>query len=112
MVRWIVIVLLNICVMSAAGNLAGCSYTSPSDLEKGQSMPERTIERVQEAHTDEWMAIPGVEGTAIGLFEDKPCIKVFSSRKAEELRGRIPSTVEGYAIIIEETGAFRALEQQ
>ncbi len=67
---------------------------------------------MQEAHTDEWMAIPGVEGTAIGLFEDKPCIKVFSSRKAEELRGRIPSTVEGYAIIIEETGAFRALEQQ
>ena len=112
MVRWIVIVLLNICAISAAGILAGCSYTGPGGLEKGQSMSERTIEQVQEEHTDDWMAIPGVEGTAIGLFEDKPCIKVFSSRKAEELRGKIPSAVKGYPVIIEETGVFRALEQQ
>ena len=75
-------------------------------------MSERTIEQVQEENTNEWMAIPGVEGTAIGLFEGKPCIKIFSSRKAEELRGNIPSMIEGYAIIIEETGVFRALEQQ
>ncbi|MBL7189820.1 MAG: hypothetical protein ISS70_26115 [Phycisphaerae bacterium] len=112
MVRWISIVLLNIGAMSAAGNLAGCSYTGPSDPEKGRYMPERTIEQVQEENTNEWMAIPGVEGIGIGLFEDKPCIKVFSSRKAEELRGKIPSTVEGYLVIIEETGTFRALEQQ
>ena len=98
--------------MIAAGSLAGCSYSGPSDLEKGQSMRERTIEQVQEAHTDEWMAIPGVEGTAIGLFEDKPCIKILSSRKAEELGDKIPSTVEGYTVIIQETGPFRALEQQ
>ncbi len=75
-------------------------------------MPERTIEQVQEAHTTEWMAIPGVEGTAIGLFEGKPCIKVFSSRKAEELRDKIPSTAEGYPVIIEQTGTFRALDRQ
>ena len=112
MVRWIVIVLLNIGAMSAAGNLAGCSYTGPGGLEKGQSMPERTIEQVQEEHTDEWMAIPGVEGTAIGLFEGKPCIKIFTSRKPQEVRGKIPSTVEGYRVIIEETGACRALEQE
>ena len=110
MVRWIVIVLLNIGAMSAAGNLAGCSYTGPGGLEKGQSMPERTIEQVQEEHTDEWMAIPGVEGTAIGLFEGKPCIKIFTSRKPQQLRDKIPSTVEGYRVIIEETGAFRALD--
>ncbi len=110
MVRWIVIVLLNICAISAAGNLAGCSYIGPSGLEKGRSMPERTIEQVQEEHTDEWMAIPGVEGTAIGLFEGKPCIKIFTSRKPQEIRDKIPSKVEGYTVIIEETGAFRALD--
>jgi len=111
MVRRIAIVLLNIGVIITVGNLAGCSYSGPNGLEKGQSMPERTIEQVQEEHTDDWMAIPGVEGTAIGLFEDKPCIKIFSSRKAEELRAKIPSTIEGYPVIIEETGVFRALEQ-
>ena len=72
----------------------------------------KTIEQVQEAHTDEWLAIAGVEGTAIGLFEDKPCIKVFSSRKADELQTKIPSEVEGYPVIIEESGVFRALDEQ
>ncbi len=112
MARWIVIVLLNIGAIIAAGILAGCSYSGPSDLEKGQSMAERTIEQVQEEHTDAWMAIPGVEGTAIGLFEGKPCIRIFTSSKPQQLRGKIPSTVEGYPVIIEETGAFRALEQE
>ena len=75
-------------------------------------MAGKTIEQVQEEHTDEWMAMDGVEGTAIGLFEGKTCIKIFSSKKAEDMRGMIPSTIEGYPVIIEETGTFRALDQQ
>jgi len=75
-------------------------------------MPERAIEQVQEEHTDDWMAIPGVEGTAIGLFEGKPCIKIFTSSKSQEIRAKIPLTVDGYPVIIEETGVFRALDQQ
>ncbi len=110
MIRLIVIVLLNICTIIAAGILAGCSYNGPSGLEKGRTMPERTIEQVQEEHTDDWMAIPGVEGTAIGLFEGKPCIKIFTSLKPQQIRDKIPSTVEGYPVIVEETGAFRALD--
>ena len=69
----------------------------------------KTIEQVQEAYTNEWMAIPGVEGTGIGLSEGEPCIKVFSSVKPEVLHRRIPSTVEGFPVIIEETGGFGAL---
>ena len=112
MIRETAIVLLNITAISAASSVTGCSYTPAGDVEKERPMPKRAIDQVQQEYTDEWMAIPGVEGTAIGLFEGKPCIKVFSSRKADELRGKIPSTVEGYPVIIEETGAFRALEQQ
>jgi hypothetical protein len=112
MVRWIIIVLLNIIAIITAGNITGCFYTGPSDFEKGQTMPERTIEQVQEEHTDEWMAIPGVEGTAIGLYEGKPCIKIFTSSKPQQLRDKIPSTVEGYPVIIEKTGEFRALDHQ
>jgi hypothetical protein len=74
-------------------------------------MTGKTIAQAQEAHTREWMAIPGVEGTAIGLFEGKPCIKVFSSVKPQKLQGKIPSSVEGYPVIIEETGTFRALKR-
>ena len=107
MIREIAIVLLIIGAISAAG----CSQRAV-DFEKGVPMTERSIEQVQEAHTDEWMAIPGVEGTAIGLFEGEPCIKIFTSKKPEELQNKIPSNVEGYPVIIEETGVFRALDQQ
>ena len=112
MIREIAIVLLNIGIMTTAGIFTGCSYTGFSGLEKGQSMPERTIEQVKEEYTDDWMAIPGVEGTAIGLSEGKPCIKIFTSSKPQEIQDKIPSTVEGYPVIIEETGAFRALEPE
>lgn len=79
--------------------------------EKGRSMPQRSIEQVLKDHSDQWLAIPGVEGAAIGLFEDKPCIKIFASSSRQNLQDKIPSPVEGYTVIIEETGKFRASEQ-
>jgi len=103
--RQIVKIVLNIVAISFCNSVVGCN-------EKGGSMSQRPIEQVQKEHTPLWMAIPGVEGTAIGLFEDKLFIKIFSSRKAEELRAKIPSTIDGYPVIIEETGIFRALNEQ
>ena len=112
MVRQTAIVLLSIGVMIAAGSLSGCSRSSAGDLEKGQCMPGKTIEQVLNDKTDEWMDLAGVVGTAIGMFEGKPCIKIFSSSKPQELRAKIPSTIENYPVIIEETGEFRALDQE
>jgi hypothetical protein len=97
-------------VVSAMFFLCGMGGCSPMD--KGQQKSGRTILQVQEAHTREWMAIPGVEGTAIGLFKGKPCIKILSSVRPEKLRGKIPSSVEGFPVIIEETGTFHALKRQ
>ena len=77
---------------------------------KGLSMPQRSIEQVLKDNTERWMAIAGVEGTAIGLSEGKHCIKIFASSNPQELRTKIPSHIEGYPVIIEETGEFRALE--
>ncbi len=74
-------------------------------------MSEKTIAHVLKKHTGKWMAISGVEGTAIGLYEGKPCIRIFSSVKPQELQTKIPSTVDGYTVVIEETGSFRALGQ-
>lgn len=71
-------------------------------------MPERTIQEVQDAHTLEWMAIPGVVGTGIGLCDEDPCIKVFVARRTEEIEERIPEEVEGYPVRIEVSGEFRA----
>ena len=66
------------------------------------------IEEVQKAHTDAWMKIPGVVGTAIGLCNDTPCIKVLVVRSTPELRRAVPDSAQGFRVIIEETGTIRA----
>ena len=73
-------------------------------------MSEKTIEQVLKERTDLWMGIPGVEGTAVGLFEDVPCIRIFSSVHPDQLRSQIPSTVDGYPVVIEVSGKFEAVE--
>ncbi len=75
-------------------------------------MPAKSIEQVLKENTDRWMAIDGVEGMAIGLHKGKPCIKVFASVRPGELRGKIPTAVEGYPVRIEQAGKFRALDEQ
>lgn len=70
-------------------------------------MARPTIEEAQEAHTDEWMALPGVVGTGIGRCDDDPCIKVFVTERTAALEDRIPDEVEGYPVRLEVTGPFR-----
>jgi len=72
---------------------------------------EKTIEQVLEENTGQWMSIPGVEGTAISLFEDAPCIIVFSSVDPGNLRATIPETLEGFRVVIEMTGTFQARDE-
>jgi len=74
-------------------------------------MSRKTIEQVQAEHTDEWMAIPGVVGTAIGLHEGKPCILILTAGNAEQIRKQIPSAAEGYPVVIQPSGEIRALDE-
>lgn len=110
--RQIAVAVLSAVVISAAAILCGCRRDGITKSEKGCPMPAKSIEQVLKDNTDAWMAIDGVEGTAIGLHKGKPCIKIFASVKAQQLRGKIPPAVEGYPVIIEETGEFRALDQK
>ena len=67
-----------------------------------------TIEAVQRAHTDSLMRLPGVVGTAIGLCNGTPCIKVLVVRSTPELRKLVPDSLDGYRVILDETGVIRA----
>lgn len=75
-------------------------------------MSERSIEAVLKKHTDELMAMSGVVGTAQGLCDDKPCIKVYVVALTPELEQKIPKNLEGYPVDIEVTGEFRAVPQK
>jgi hypothetical protein len=110
--RRIPLIVLSIGAITAASSFIGCPRSNTYDLEKGGRMPTKTIEQVLNERTNEWMAIPGVVGVAIGEFKGKPCIRVFTSINPQKLQAKIPSTVEGYPVIIEETGSVRALEQK
>jgi len=72
-------------------------------------MPERPIKTVLQEHTDELMALPGVVGTGLGQCQGEPCIKVFIAAKTPDLQEKIPATLDGYQVVVEETGMFRAL---
>ena len=74
-------------------------------------MPKRDINLVLRDHDKELMAIPGVVGVFVGALGDgkTPCLKVMAERKTPELKRKIPKSLEGYAVVLEETGPIRPL---
>ena len=84
----------------------GCNSTGRPELKK---MPDRPIEAVLKEHTSQLMALPGVVGTAQGECSGAPCIKVYVKSKTPDMVGQIPSEIEGYRVVIEETGEIRPL---
>ncbi len=72
-------------------------------------MAARAINEVLKEHTKAIMSIPGVVGAGQGLCEGNPCIKVFVIKKPLDLDQKIPKTLEGYQVVVEETGPIRAL---
>ncbi len=71
-------------------------------------MPKKSIEEVLSEHTRDLMSLSGVVGAGQGLCNGQPCIKVFVIKKTHELEEKIPKTLEGYPVVIEETGRIRA----
>ena len=74
----------------------------------------RDINAVLNDHDDDLMAIPGVAGVYVGLQEDgkSPCLKVMAVRRTPALVRKIPKTLEGYPVIVEETGVIRPLRSK
>jgi len=80
----------------------------------GGARPETTVQRpiteVQADYTPAWMDLPGVVGTALGMCDDRECIKVFVEGPLASIRERIPREVEGYPVVLEGTDPVRARE--
>jgi len=66
----------------------------------------RSIDEVLAAHTDSLMALPGVVGTAIALCDGERCIKVLVADSGLATKGRIPTRLEGYRVVVEVTGTI------
>lgn len=82
--------------------VGGCGGQSAPREEAAVSV--KTIEEVLAAHTDSLMAMPGVVGTAIGVCDSVPCIRVFLADSSDAVRERIPTQLGGYRVRAEVTG--------
>lgn len=91
--------------------MIACTNKKINDSQEKNKMTTKAIEDVLKEHTKELMSIPGVVGTAQGLCNGKPCIKVFIEGKTPGLDKKIPDVLEGYKIEVEETGEIRALPE-
>ncbi len=99
-------------VVIAALSPARCA-SRKVDIHQGENlMVSKTIEEVLKDHTDQLMSIPGVVGTAQGICNSKPCIKVYVVKKTPELDKKIPKNIQGFPVSIEETGEIRPLLQR
>ncbi len=85
------------------------SCTTEETTQKRKDTGIRTIEQVLEENTPRLMLIPGVVGTAIGECNDEPCIKVLVNQYTEDIDLKIPKSIDGYEVEIEEVGDIRPL---
>jgi hypothetical protein len=73
---------------------------------------KRPIETVLEAHAEELTALPRVIGTGVGSRDGQPCITVLISSGGPESVPRIPGTLEGYPVVVRESGPIRAVDRE
>jgi len=103
------ILIFSIGVMLISSSIATCANKTGEDGEQDKRMVQKPIEEVLKEHTSKLMSIPGVVGTGQSLCNGQPCIKVFVNKKTAKLEKKIPKNLEGYPVVIQETGKFKAL---
>jgi hypothetical protein len=92
--------LLLAVALSACGSRTAAKEMKP--------MAARRIEEVLAAHNESLMARAGVVGTAIGLCDGTPCIRVFVADGPTAQHLGLGPRLEGYPLRVEVTGPLRA----
>lgn len=85
-----------------------CGKIAVGDKKEEKVMVVKPIEEVLKENTQELMSVEGVTGIGQGLLNERSCITVFVIKISPELQKRIPEILEGYPVIVEETGPFKS----
>ncbi len=111
--RTLKIIVCGIGLVLIAGGGAAVWAEPERGANRGESLvAAKTIEEVLSLHARDLLAIPGVVGVAQGRRANRACLLVFVNQKTPELEKKIPATLEGYPVVIEETGEIRALPEK
>jgi hypothetical protein len=97
--------------------LVACSTTTQGQIcqmKQQETKTQKDINSVLKAHDKELLAIPGVVGVYVGLLPDDKtsCLKVMVVKETEDLRKKIPKSIDGYPVLIEESGVIRPLNSR
>lgn len=71
---------------------------------------QRPVDDVLQEHRDSLMALPGVVGTAVGLCDGTPCVRVFFTDSSAAGSSGIPTELEGHPVRAEVSGPYRPRE--
>jgi len=93
-------------VLAVAAWIGGCRAGGGAMTGQPQTRPP--IQQVLERHTDSLLSIPAVVGVAQGESGGRPVVQILVARRTPELEARLPRTLEGYPVVILETGEIRA----
>ena len=93
--------------------VAACQL-SCKDSNSNSSVTTRDINAVLRDHDKKLMAIPGIVGIYVGLLPDgkTACLKVMAATNTAQIQRSVPKKLEGYPVVIEETGIIRPLPEQ
>jgi hypothetical protein len=72
----------------------------------------RPIADVLDDHRDRLLSHPRITAVAEGDREGRSCVLVFVDRLTDEVRGAVPTVLEGYPVVVEEAGPFFAGSQR
>jgi len=88
-----------------------CAETGPESATNEEAVAKQsTIADVIAEHGTRLVAIPGVTMIYEGATEEgQPCIKLGVVELTDDLKATLPTTLGGWAVIIEETGEIRPL---
>lgn len=73
-------------------------------------MVDKDIKDVLLKYSDTLMDIPGVVAVGQGEWRGNQCIRVLVSDRNNDTLEQIPDTIEGYKVIVDESGEFRAFD--
>jgi hypothetical protein len=100
------------CIIGLICMTAAWASPGAGDKRGEKLMAHKTMEETLSQHAASLLAIPGVVGVAQGQCDKRPCLKVYVIKKTPELEQKIPATLEGYPVVIEESGEIRALPEK
>lgn len=103
---------LEVCALALAATVAGCAPAG-EETSSGEPAPgvelamSDSLERAQARVTRKVIDMEGVTGTAMGLCNGQPCIKVYLESDSSSLRSRLPRSESGFPVVAEVTGRIR-----